>query len=173
MILHTLYRLLAANEVPFDDPAVWRYQRVKEKDFTFDRAYHDIPKTARVAVHSLPVNEGDVFWHPHDLPVAVVLLSDTGYEVRIAASQPELDAPKVARVFIAGDGAYELAPGMWHAVKAHEATLTLTIFGLHPEVGQPRAVEQYPILGPPYRALLRARAEGLLREVMAQETSER
>lgn len=135
-MIRVLFDLLPEIRRMIDDQE-WNYQRVREgtgerRTFEFDRVYREHPdRELRIALHSMERNE-NIFFHRHKLPIAVLYLGPSAYEVRFGEAIGEGESASFishARVVSHSPFAYEMHGGdSAHAVRSLGPLVSIVIF---------------------------------------------
>ena len=112
----TISRLpLIFNRNTLDD---WKSLLIDYEPPTVERVYMDLEDGIRLSLHVIqPCDKDQAFFHPHDWPSAIYILSGV-YEMKVGYSSG-LTAPPVATTIMLNSGSsYEMVdPDGWHSVR--------------------------------------------------------
>lgn len=123
-MLASLIKMLPEIRVLTARPEDWRRQPIHEEEFVFDRAWYELPNPwRRIMLHVMPANtETALFWHPHAVPCAFLILGPGPYEVSFSQDAD----PRAGRVLTRGIFGYEMThPGSWHAVRTYGPSISI------------------------------------------------
>jgi hypothetical protein len=154
-----LYELLPTIERLLGEGG-WKYQRVNEQGFMFDRAWRDVDGR-RLAVHyNEPPNP--LYWHPHDRALGVLILGPGPYELHLARGtgtgleefwdedlrQMTAGLGHTGVVIMSGVAAYAMTGMSWHAVRVHGPCTSIALWAGETDEPKARSITPPPVADP-------------------------